>query len=207
MPTELAIIGAGGHAKVVVEAIRSGDTSYLVGVFDQDRKKQGSKLLQGILIAYLGDWAMVSDKVHIAIGDNDRRQTLCFQALDQGKELISVVHPAAQVSPSSLIDVGCFVAANTVVAAETQINQACIINHGCVIDHDCRVGEFSHIGPSATLGGGVHIGRGCLIGSGSTVLPGIRIGDYAIVGAGSVVTSDVRDRQKVVGVPAKRSCG
>jgi len=45
--------------------------------------------------------------------------------------------------------------------------------------------------------------EGAFIGVHCVVLPGIRIGRSAIVAAGSVVTSDVPDRGRVAGVPAR----
>ncbi len=203
MPTKLVIIGAGGHAKVVVEAIQSGEGNLQVKIVHQDKDKQATKLFGSIPVDYLQSWLELPLKVHVAIGDNKMRQQLGRLALENGKEMITVFHPVAQVSPSASIDSGCFVAANAVIAAQAKVHEGCIVNHGAVIDHDCSVGFFCHIGPNATLGGGARIGSGSFIGSGATVLPEIKIGSNVIVGAGSVVRTDVEDNQVVVGVPAR----
>ncbi len=203
MPTDLAIVGAGGHASVVVEAIRSGDAEFCLQIVDQDKSKQGLDLLENTPITLFESWTGLASRIHVAIGDNSVRQRLIGKAIAHEKELVTVVHPSAQISVSASIGQGCFVAATTVVAAQAQVGSACILNHGSVIDHDCFVDSFSHIGPNATLGGEVHIGQGCLIGAGATLLPGIKVGNNSIVGAGSVVRFEVGDNQVVAGVPAK----
>ena len=45
--------------------------------------------------------------------------------------------------------------------------------------------------------------RGCFIGAGAIILPGVTIGKESFVAAGAVVTTDVKDRMLVGGVPAK----
>lgn len=46
--------------------------------------------------------------------------------------------------------------------------------------------------------------EGASIGANATIVCGNIIGRNALVGAGAVVTSDVKDEETVVGVPARR---
>lgn len=207
MPTDLMIVGAGGHAKVVIEALFDGGADFRILAGDQDRHRHGDVLIGRVPVVHLGEWREAPSRIHIAIGDNEIRQTLYREALQSDKELVSIIHPGARVSSYCVIGAGSFVAAAALVAVEAELGVACIVNHAAVVDHDCRIGGFTHIGPNATLGGGVQVGRGCLIGAGATLLAGVRVGDNAVIGAGSVVIADIKDGQTVVGVPAKHVKG
>jgi len=52
--------------------------------------------------------------------------------------------------------------------------------------------------------GKVHIKKRALIGAGSLVRSGVTIGEHAVVAAKSLVNKDVKDREVVGGVPAKK---
>jgi sugar O-acyltransferase (sialic acid O-acetyltransferase NeuD family) len=198
MHTELLIFGAGGHAKVVLEALRGINKYCKIRLVDQDPNKKYLKLLGDISTEYFNDWEDYPKYCHIAIGDNKTRYKLCKIAEQNNKKLSSIIHNDANVSPSSIINVGAFVAAQALISAETDIGKYTIINHGAVVDHDCKVGSYSHVAPNSTLCGGVSIGMGCLIGAGSTILPNVQIGSNVIVGAGSVVKENIEDNQIII---------
>ncbi len=203
MPTELVIVGAGGHAKVVIEALKVSDHNCRIVSVDEDNSKVGIRLLSDISIQLLADWSQLPSDYHVAIGHNRVRRKMSDAARKFNKQALTIIHPSAQVSPSASLAEGCFIAALSVIAAEAQIDDACIINHGSVIDHDCSIGAYTHVAPNVTLGGGVKLGRECLIGAGATVLPGVKIGHNVVVGAGAVVTRDVADNKTVIGIPAR----
>jgi len=203
MRTELLIIGAGGHSKVVIEAARVNDESCRIIIADQDMAKRGEIFFGDYAVQDLSDWSSLPDSFHIAIGKNEIRKQLAVKGLDQGKEYFSVIHKRSCVSDSCNIGMGSFIAANAILAAESRIEKGCIINHAAIVDHDCVIGAFSHVAPNATLGGGVQVGEECLIGAGAVILPLVNIGNGVTVGAGAVVTSDIDDNQIVVGTPAR----
>lgn len=203
MPTEvLAILGAGGHAKVVLDAAFHDWSPGHLQVYDDDPRRSGTSLL-GVLVRAPIDWETLPRLVHVGIGDNRVREALCTRAGAAGRRFVSLIHPAATVSGHADVGPGCFIAARALIAPSATLGTGTIANHGCVIDHDCRVGEWTHVAPGAVLGGGVRIGRGTLIGSGAVILPGVSIGDGATVGAGAVVPSDVGAGLVVRGVPAR----
>ncbi len=204
MPTEVLVIGAGGHSKVVTEALLSSQPKARLIVADENVAKVGRTLLGKIFIEYLGDWSDFAGLCHVAIGNNRVRQKFGLKGKKEGKKLFTVVHPSACLSPTATVSNGCFIAAKVVIAAESEFGEGCIINHGAVVDHDCYIGSYSHIAPNATLCGGVIVGRGCLIGAGATILPMVKIGDGTVIGAGAVITGDVLNNQTYIGVPGKR---
>lgn len=203
MSTEIVLIGAGGHGKVVYDALSCCQEKFNVLVIDDDPARIGREFLSVKVCGPLSNWSLPTSKVHVAIGRNEVRERVAKQASSQGGVLYSVIHPAASLSSYAQIGEGVFLASGSIVGPATVVEDGVIVNHGAVVDHDGQLGSFCHIAPHATLGGGVIIGRNVLIGSGAVVLPGIRIGDYAVVGAGAVVTRSVESGHCVKGIPAK----
>jgi len=189
----IAVFGAGGHGKVVVDAIERNAGMAVACVLD-DRPQPGATILghavAGGREALLARRAAV-DGVIVAIGDNRARRELAQWVEAQGFVLQSVVHPLAVVAPSATFGPGTLVMPGAVVNAEARIGANAIINTGAVIEHDCVVGEAVHVAPSAVLCGGACIGQGTLVGAGAVVLPGVRIGESLLVRAGTVVARDM----------------
>lgn len=203
MLTELLLIGAGGHAKVVIDAVYSMIPSCQIVLRDQDPSKSGHHLINNIIIKLMQNWSGLPENYHVSIGNNNSRRALNLAAQAQGKKSYTVIHSDALVSPSAHIASGSFIAARSVVSVDATIAEACIINHAAIVDHDCRIGAYCHIAPNVTLGGEVQIGDGSLIGASATVLPGVKLGANVVIGAGAVILSDVPDNQVVVGVPGR----
>jgi sugar O-acyltransferase (sialic acid O-acetyltransferase NeuD family) len=201
--SDCVIIGAGGHAKVVLDAYLRCYPNALVELRDDAVLKCGMSVLGASVVAPVGPVARLRGPCHVAIGDNARRRSFGVAVIEAGLMLLAIVHPRAEVSAHASIDQGVFVAAGAIVAAGANIGAGVIVNHGAIVDHDCAVGAWSHIAPNSVLGGAVKIGAGCLIGSGAVILPGVCIGDEAAIGAGAVVTRNVGAGVTVVGVPAR----
>lgn len=204
MPTELIyLLGAGGHAKVVLDALFENDFDMrMVRVQDDDIRYLGKNLL-GFDInnpAIINE--MAGRRFHLALGSCTARQTLFDRLEAMGAHAMTIVHRSASVSRYARIGDGSFVAARSILAPSAQLGKSVIVNHGAIVDHDCVVGDFSHIAPNATLAGGVHIGMGVLIGAGANILPGVRIGSGSIIGAGAVVIANVEAGETQVGIPA-----
>lgn len=198
------VVGAGGHARVVMDAlICSADTQNSYVFADDDEALHGVEMLGVAVLGAPTQLIQIGTRFHVAVGANRTREMLFHRFLDVGGVPFAVTHPGACVSQFANVFQGTFVAARAVVAPASVIGMGVIINHSAVVDHDCRVGDFSHVAPGATLAGGVVLGRGVLIGAGARVLPGITIGAEAVIGAGAVVTADVPSHAKVVGVPGR----
>jgi sugar O-acyltransferase (sialic acid O-acetyltransferase NeuD family) len=205
MPTERwIVVGAGGHARVVMDAVlHDGRDPAQIAFADDDVSLHGTRVLGRPIIGLVKAVVGAAVSFHVAVGSNRVRETLHRQLLEVGASPFNVVHPMACISPFASLGQGSFVAARAVIAPAATIGAAVIINHGAVVDHDVVVGDYAHIAPGVTLGGGVRVGRGALVGAGAILLPGVSIGDGAVVGAGAVVLADVAFASVVVGVPAR----
>lgn len=201
MTINLSIIGAGGHAKVVMESLNYTAKDYKVNFFDETISAS-NVLLEKYRVSPLKDFEVLDEYFHVAIGSNSLRARISQDAIILKKNFLTISHRLAVVSANALIREGVFLAANSIVASEAIIKQGCIINHAAIVDHDCIIGKFSHIAPNSTLGGGVTIGKQCLIGAGAIILPNISIGDFSVIGAGSVVTKNIPKYGKFAGNPA-----
>lgn len=201
MHTDSFLLGAGGHGKVVLDALLGqGDTPL---VLDSDKGKVGEMLL-GCDIALLPEnLSQLPQQGHIAIGDNGTRERMAQRLLAAGRQLHMVLHSTAVVATSANLGEGCFIAAGAIIGPDAFVGEGAIVNHNAVVDHDCRVGVYAHLAPGSVLGGEVIIGRRTLVGAGAAVLPGVTVGDDVIIGAGAVVTKNLPAGCCVVGIPAR----
>lgn len=208
MPTEsLLIVGAGGHALVVLDALeKAGQKArFQIQVRDGNPAKHMlNRLGYPVQVPEFPEQLPVSPCFfHLALGHFTHRFTLSERALLLDLLPLTIIHPLASVSAHADVGEGTFLAAQAVLAPHARVGMHVIVNHGAIVDHDVQVGDFVHLAPNVTLGGEVEIGRGSLIGAGAVVLPGCKIGDNCVVGAGSVVTRDLPSNSRVIGVPAK----
>jgi UDP-perosamine 4-acetyltransferase len=200
----IIVIGAGGHAKVVIEALRAMGRT-VTGLI---APAPVGTLVLGVPV--LGNDSMlprlraegIADAV-LGVGDNRVRDALAEHLLALGFDLPPVLHPAAWISPSSVLGAGVVVLQQAAVSAETVFGRAALINSGAVVEHDSEIGGAAHVAPGCALAGHVRVGARTLVGIGSVVRPEIVIGSDAIVGAGSVVVFDVPAGATVMGCPAR----
>ncbi|WP_168213002.1 MULTISPECIES: acetyltransferase [unclassified Bradyrhizobium] len=201
----ILLIGAGGHAMVVLDALEKsviGPCS--ISIFDDSPKRIGQRILNLTVQHFSPDMVVAGEQFHISIGDNLARERLFKKLAGAGGLARTVIHPVASIAASASIGSGTFVAARAIIAPAAIVGGGCIVNHGAIIDHECVVGGFCHLAPGSTLAGNVRVGAGVLVGAGANILPGVRIGDAATIGAGAVVTADVPPGATHVGVPARR---
>ena len=194
---KIYIYGAGGHGKVVWDALQKSSLKCEGFIDDQDLNQWID--LPVFASSFLND---IDDiELHIAIGNSKVREEIAKKF--KNFKFVSIYHPDAIISSRAKIEVGTFLAAGSIIGPDASVGKYTIVNHHAVIDHDCSIGDFCHIAPHASLGGGVKVGQGVLIGAGAIVLPGISIADYVTVGAGSIVTHDIASGITVVGNPAR----
>jgi UDP-perosamine 4-acetyltransferase len=202
----VVMIGAGGHARVCLEALRESGHDVVAAV------SRDGKAVAGLEVAYCGleaDLAEVVERLaaragFVAIGSNaDRAAAADRWAQLTRLPLATAVSEHAVVSRSVELGEGTALLPGAVVNAATVLGRGVIVNTNASVDHDNRIGDFSHVAPGVAIGGGVTIGARALIGLGARVIPGITIGDDAVVGAGAVVVRDVAPGVVVVGNPAR----
>jgi sugar O-acyltransferase (sialic acid O-acetyltransferase NeuD family) len=201
---KIAIIGGGGHAKVVADAIVASGCDEISDVLDDNVSLWGRSLLGFPIEGPIASWRRLPcDAFVIAIGQNADRKRHFEELRDAGVTFATIVHPTATRGRDVEIGAGTVVFAHVVINSGSRIGPNCVLNTACTVDHDCTIGPHAHIAPGVNLAGDVHIGEGAFCGIGAKVAPGISIGDWATVGAGAVVIRDAGARSVMVGVPAR----
>lgn len=204
--TDLYLIGASGHGKVLADVAVCDGRFRVCGFFDDSSAKSGLRI-GGIpilgttrsLAAHLrGKRALVI----VAIGSNRVRGQKADDAVRQGATLGTLVHPGAIVASDVRLGEGTVVMAGAVVNSGACVGRNVIINTGATVDHDCSLGDNVHISPGANLAGSVRVGHETHVGIGAVVIQDIQIGARCVIGAGAVVIRDVPAGATVVGNPA-----
>jgi len=194
----LLIVGAGGHAKVVVDAARAceHDVVAILGAQSDPAEVLGYPVSSDAS-------AGRPDGFVVAVGDNATRSRLFSEHQSLGRTPLTVIHPAATIAPSAEIGGGTFIAAGVIVNPGARIGRNVILNTGCVIDHDVVVGDHAHVAPNAALCGAARVGEGTLVGVGASIVPGASVGEWSVIGAGAAVVDDLPARSVCAGVPAR----
>ena len=201
----LLVIGAGGHAKVVIELVRATGAYEIIGLIDVNLSRP--PILGVPILGTDGDLPRLRREgiahAFVGIGNNQRRLQTGYYLRQNDFEIINAISPAAIVSASARLGDGIAVMAGAVINAEARIDDFSIINTQASVDHDCWIGEGAHVCPGSTLAGNVRVGSLAFIGAGATVIPGTMIGQDATIGAGASVLQDVPDGASAWGVPAR----
>jgi sugar O-acyltransferase (sialic acid O-acetyltransferase NeuD family) len=193
------VIGAGGHAKVVIATLQAMGAE-VAEVLDDDVAKHGAILL-GIPVSGPVERAAGGDrKAIIAIGDNVVRRKISERLA--GVRWTTAVHPDACVHPSVKFGAGSVVCAGAVVQPNAHIGQHAIVNTGATVDHDSMLADFVHVAPGVHLAGDVRVDEGAMIGIGACAISGVHVGAWTKVGAGAAVVYNLPADITAVGVPA-----
>jgi sugar O-acyltransferase (sialic acid O-acetyltransferase NeuD family) len=196
----LVVIGAGGHAKVVIDTAERAGWK-IIGVIDDrpDATVFGYAYLGSPLeVSFNSGWRVV-----IAIGSNVLRAKIAG-SLEGRVSWATVIDPHANVSRRATVLAGSVVFAGAVIQADAVIGSHCIVNSAASVDHDVTLEAFCHAGPRSVLTGAVQLEEGVFIGAGAVMIPSIRAGAWSTLGAGAVATVDLEPNGVYVGVPARK---
>jgi len=159
MKPRIILIGAGGHGKVLIDAITLQGKYEIVGFVDS-ALSVGSEICENYKVILsqneLSKLNNVADFFIIAIGNNSIREKLYYEAQKYIKPA-TIIHPSAIIGSSVSIEEGSVVLANTVINTYSSVGKNTIVNTAAIIDHECKIG--SH----------VHLSIGTLVGSNSII--------------------------------------
>ena len=201
---KLVILGASLFAEEIAEYISRIEAYELVGFVEGISHEKCYEKLLGLPVIWVDDLKCLEDscKAVCAVGSIKRKHFI-QQALGAGLKFTTLVHPAAVVSPTTLLAEGTIVGPGSVIATSTRIGSHVIINRGCLIGHHAEIGDYVTISPGVNIAGKTRIGDLSFIGMGAIILDGISVGANSIIGSGAVVTKDVPDHVQVMGIPAR----
>jgi sugar O-acyltransferase (sialic acid O-acetyltransferase NeuD family) len=202
----IVLLGGGGHCEIVIDALRQCRRFMIEGILDPNpdlRSVSGIPVI-GDDDCLLKIRSTVCPNAMITVGSVGFpavRIRIAARLIELGFCCPSVIHPAARVAKTAIIEDGAFIAAGAIVNPYATVDAHAIVNTGSIIEHHCRIGRFVHIAPGAVVCGGVVVGDNTHIGANATVIEGRRIGSNALIGAGAVVVRDVPAGRKAFGNP------
>ena len=195
MNKKIAIIGAGGHGKVIGEIALLNNYKDIQFFDDNISKINGYPFKIISSFENLFNCIDVYEDFFVAIGENKTRYKIIQRLKKLDLNIVNLLHPKSTVSKFSSIGEGVCVMANAVINPGVSIKDGVIINTSASIDHDCIIEDFVHISPNCSLSGNVKIGNYSHIGTGTSVHPGIKIGKNVKVGIGSKIYKDIPDNK------------
>jgi len=192
----LVILGAGGHAAVLMDTLKQKNAEVL-GLVSPELDSHRA-VLQGIPHYLQDDDVLIfsPEDVRLVNGlgslpGNKLRAKLFTQFSALGYQFETVVAKSALISPYAELGHGVQIMPGAIIQAGAVIGANTIINTGAIIEHDCVIGAHNHIAPGVTLSGGVVTKEYVHIGTGASVIQGIRLDEHVVVSAGVGVTKSI----------------
>jgi sugar O-acyltransferase (sialic acid O-acetyltransferase NeuD family) len=204
-PVPVAILGAGGHGREVLQALRTDAGAEFVGFLDD--AEPDPSLLDRIDASWLGpsdELSRLPADVHylIGIGSGDVRRRVDARVRADGRRAYTLIHPKADVGEDVELAPGVVVFAGATVTTNIRLGRHTHVGRGAAVGHDARLGDYVSVYPLASVSGSVTLEDGVTVGTTAAIRQGVRIGAGAVVGMGAVVLRDVPAGCTVVGVPA-----
>jgi len=186
--SDLLIIGAGGHGRVVAE------TAELEGRWDKimflDDRIDVDMVLGHRIIGKMDEYEKLKDQYEYAIvciGDNEKRLDLIKKILKVEYKVPVIIHPKASVSKYCEIGNGSVILAGVVINTGTKIGMGCIININSCVDHDCQIEDGTHVCSGAVVRSMCKIGKESYIGAGAVVRSGTALVEKFVLIDGMVI--------------------
>ena len=205
----IIIIGASGHAKVIIDIVQEEGKYHIAGLLDQNRPVNEQVLGYPILGKEEDLPNLV--KIHaikgvlIAIGDNFTRAKGVARVRKICPDLpfVSTIHPKATIARDISIGEGTVVMAGVSINIGATVGAFCILNTNASLDHDSTIENYASLAPGVITGGDCHIGEYSSIGIGAIMLHGIRVDEHTVIGAASLVNKPIESFVVAYGIPAK----
>jgi len=197
LTSSLVILGAGGHAAVLLDTLL--EASNKIEAIVSPNPAANGQIFEGLSVYDTDDYILnskVSDfKLINGVGSIPGSHTRVnlyrkFRAL--GFEFERVISPTATISSYAVLGVGVQVMQGAIIQAGAIIGENTIVNTGAIVEHDCVIGSHNHIAPGVVLSGQVTTGDEVHIGTGACVIQCVSIGSGSVVGAGAAVTKDLQ---------------
>jgi sugar O-acyltransferase (sialic acid O-acetyltransferase NeuD family) len=203
LPKTLAgilIYGGGGHAKAIIDLLRRAGGYRIAGIVDDKLQRDATVAGVPVLGARQALPELAERGIRLAVNavgalaDFASRVEIFEMLSGHGFAFPTIVHPAATVESTAVLEEGVQVFANAYVGSDVVVKFGTIVNTGVILSHDCVIGEYGHVAPGAILAGSVHVGPRSLIGMGVTTAVGVRIGGDVRIGNAAQVNRDMPDR-------------
>lgn len=207
---KIILIGAGGHAMIMVDIINEMNKYEIVGITTNNPEQ--NTYFEGIPI--IGDDNVLLHykqkgitSVAIGVGgfvNNNLRRKIYTHLKSLGFTIIQAIHPNTVISKTAILGEGITIFPGVIINPHVRVGNNVIIATGSTIDHESEIENHTLISAGVTIGGYSRVKEGALIALGAKIISGVEVGKNALVAAGAVVVSDIPDDSQVFGIPAKQ---
>lgn len=209
MADKILLIGAGGHAKCMIDILARQCEYQLVGIIG--REDESISELMGFQV-FKGDahleffWRQGIHKILIGVGgyrNNNTRKDIFFRLKSMHFEIVNLIDATATIAEDVIMGDGVVIFPGVIINPGVKIGNNVIVNNGSIICHDTVVQDHVNISPGVTIGASSSIGEGAFFALGSSAISGVQIGSEILVAAGAMVTCDISEPGVYFGIPAK----
>jgi sugar O-acyltransferase (sialic acid O-acetyltransferase NeuD family) len=204
----LVLIGGGGHASDVLQAVEAVNaarpTYHVVGILDDH--DVDPRRFTGRGVAHIGpvdDVAAVDAAYVLCLGWPWTRHAVARRVGERGRPAPPIVHPSADVGVGVELGPGSVVLGHAHLSPFVRLGAHALVSYLASVGHDATFGDHASVMPNAAVSGDVAGGHRVLVGTGAVVREGVRLGDDVRIGAGAAVVGDVAAGLTVAGVPAR----
>jgi len=196
MSDSVLLIGAGGHASVLLDMLIEKNVNILGYVSPSPANNQ--TLFSQYRWYHNNEDILKFDKATIklvngigSLPGNTLRADFYNKYKKIGYRFATLVSNNACVSRYVCFEEGVQVMNGAIIQTGVSVGFNSIVNTGSIVEHDCSIGSNNHIAPGATISGQVTSQKSVHFGTGSSVIQSININRNVVIGAGVTITKDV----------------
>ena len=130
-----------------------------------------------------------------------RKDQIIRELKMNGRQLLSIIHPSAIISPCARIEEGVIIYSGCIVDMNVIIRSGCILYNGSTVAHDTELETSCFLAPRVTIAGCTHVKSRTFLGVGTCVANALTIGQDCQIGAGSLVQKSLPDSTSGIGNP------
>jgi sugar O-acyltransferase (sialic acid O-acetyltransferase NeuD family) len=193
MKKKIIIIGAGGHAKSIIDVIEKTKKFKILFLID---KYEGNINSYKVLRSNKNilHYKKYTKNIVIGIGQIKEykiRKKIFDKFKKNGYNFPIIKSPMAYISRQAIISEGTIVMHQALINANAKIGKNCIINTKALIEHDVEVGDNCHVSTNVILNGSCKINKNTFIGSGSIIFNNVNVSSGKVIPAGSIIKRGV----------------
>ena len=195
--TPIIIIGAGGGAKMCIDALNTSEEFKVVGLLD-DNVEIG-KVVLGVPV--VGNIKSVNKLLEInicnfviAFGVLEKRKVRfeLYNSLKKiGCKFPNIIHPKSIVEKSVELGEGNVILGGSNIGSCVKIGNLNYVNNNTLISHDCLLKDNIHVAPGAVLASSIEIESHVLVGMNVTIYYGLKIGESSTILNGLIINNNI----------------
>lgn len=199
----MIIVGAGGHARELLDVLLSNNYTDEICFYDDYTNISSVYDKYKVFNNFEHSKLSGLSEFCLGVGNPALRYKMFDGFVNEGLKPVSIVSQKSFISMFAHLETGLNIMPFATLSTNSYIGKGSLIHYYSSVHHDVVVGEFCEISPGARLLGGSSVGALTSIGTNAVVLPNVKIGSNCKIGAGAVVTKNVSDGAIVKGIPAK----